>query len=91
MGERNLPRTVLQDVGERTLQYSLGPALEAGCVIAKLFAAASGFDPDQSDFLVFQEIRRKCLLRSSRRRRKLRSRLAAFFLLSVSVRALRGR
>ena len=55
MGERDLPRTVLQDVGERTLQYSRRPALEAGSVISKLVAAASGFDADQSDFLVFQE------------------------------------
>src|ERR1019366_5058137 len=47
---------VLQHVGIRSLQNARRAAAETGRVLAERFAPAAGFDSDEFDFLVFEEV-----------------------------------
>ena len=56
MGERDLAVLILQDVGEGSLQDAGRAALEAGCVLAESGSAAAGFDADEADLAVGDEL-----------------------------------
>ena len=53
---RDLPGRILKHIHQVPCRTPGEPAAKTGCVLAQRLAAASGFDPDEFNFFVFDEI-----------------------------------